>query len=83
MKRARPLRPAFALTNPDIAESQQLSSDFLFEGFGCAGGNVGPTLEWSGAPEGTKSFAVTLNDPDAPTGSGRRHCFALNVISLP
>lgn len=83
--------PAFAdgftLTSPDIAEGQQLSSDFVFQGFGCEGGNVAPTLEWSGAPEGTESFAITVYDPDAPTGSGWWHWFAFNipaeVTSLP
>ncbi len=65
----------FTLTSPDIAEGQQLSSDFVFQGFGCEGGNTAPTLEWSGAPEGTESFAVTVYDPDAPTGSGWWHWF--------
>ena len=69
----------FSLTSPDIAEGQQLGSDFVFQGFGCEGGNVAPTLEWSGAPEGTESFAVTVYDPDAPTGSGWWHWFAFNI----
>ena len=77
----------FTLTSPDIAEGQQLSSDFVFQGFGCEGGNTAPTLEWSGEPEGTESFAVTVYDPDAPTGSGWWHWFAFNipadVTSLP
>lgn len=77
----------FKLTSPDIAEGQRLASDFVFQGFGCEGGNVAPTLAWSGAPEGTESFAVTVYDPDAPTGSGWWHWFAFNipsdVMSLP
>lgn len=71
----------FILTSPDIAEGRQLSSDFVFQGFGCEGSNMAPTLEWTGAPEGTKSFAVTVFDPDAPTGSGWWHWFAFNIPS--
>ena len=67
------------LSSPDIAEGQQLASDFVFQGFGCEGGNVAPTLSWSGAPEGTESIAVTVYDPDAPTGSGWWHWFAFNI----
>jgi Raf kinase inhibitor-like YbhB/YbcL family protein len=71
----------FTVTSPDIAEGQQLSSDFVFQGFGCEGGNMAPKLEWSGAPDGTKSFAVTVYDPDAPTGSGWWHWFVFNIPS--
>jgi len=59
-----------------LPEAHVLSADF---GFGCAGGNSSPHLKWSGAPGGTKSFAITCYDPDAPTGSGFWHWLVVNI----
>lgn len=70
----------FTLTSPDIKDGETFTSKFVFSGFGCTGGNVAPKLEWSGAPPETKYFAVTMYDPDAPTGSGWWHW---SVINLP
>ena len=58
------------LTSSDIKEGATIVNEQVFKGFGCTGSNISPTLSWSGAPSGTKSFAVTIYDPDAPTGSG-------------
>ncbi|WP_333629931.1 YbhB/YbcL family Raf kinase inhibitor-like protein [Agrobacterium cavarae] len=70
----------FKLSSTSIAEGQQLASTFVFKGFGCDGGSQSPQLSWSGAPAGTKSFAITAYDPDAPTGSGWWHW---NVVNIP
>ena len=70
----------FTLTSPDIPNGGTVPQHFEFDGFGCSGRNESPALQWSGAPEGAKSFALTVYDPDAPTGSGWRHWF---VVDLP
>lgn len=74
-----PAAADLTINSTDIAEGQQLDSSQVFQGFGCEGGNTSPALSWSGAPEGTKSFAITAYDPDAPTGSGWWHWFAFNI----
>ncbi len=61
----------FTLSSPDIGGQATLRE--VFNGFGCTGDNVSPALNWSNAPAGTKSFALTMYDPDAPTGSGFWH----------
>jgi Raf kinase inhibitor-like YbhB/YbcL family protein len=77
----------FTLTSPDIAPQSKIADKHVFKGFGCDGGNVSPALSWKGAPAGTKSFAITAYDPDAPTGSGWWHWVVFNipanVTSLP
>ena len=67
------------LTSPDIKEGGTIANEQVFKGFGCTGGNISPALSWSGAPSGTKSFAVTMYDPDAPTGSGWWHWVVFNI----
>jgi len=57
----------------------QLSLNEVFNGFGCTGKNISPELSWAGAPKGTKSFAVTVYDKDAPTGSGWWHWLVINI----
>jgi len=69
----------FKLTSPDIGPDKPLAQDFVFSGFGCSGGNQSPALRWSGAPAGTKSFAVALFDPDAMQGRGFWHWLMVNI----
>lgn len=65
--------PLFDVSSEDITEGERLA-DHL------AGDNAtSPQLRWSGAPEGTKSFAITCFDPDAPTASGFWHWSAFNI----
>lgn len=69
----------FRLTSPVLEADGWLPAGQVFNGFGCAGGNVSPALAWHGLPPGTKSIAVTLYDPDAPTGSGWWHWVVINI----
>jgi Raf kinase inhibitor-like YbhB/YbcL family protein len=66
------------LTSRDLA-SAEFRSPFLYSGFGCTGGNFSPSLAWSDAPAATRSFAITLYDPDAPTGSGWWHWVVYDI----
>ena len=69
---------AFTLTSPDLAGGV-FTDKFVLNGFGCTGQNVSPALTWSNAPAGTKSFALQVHDPDAPTGSGLWHWAVYNI----
>lgn len=69
----------FTLHSPEIKANSPIPKQFEFNGFGCNGENKSPALQWSGAPKGTKSFAVTVYDPDAPTGSGWWHWQVINI----
>lgn len=70
---------SFSVTSPDIKAGATFDNRFVFSGFGCSGDNASPALTWKNAPKDTKSFAVTMYDPDAPTGSGWWHWLAYNI----
>ena len=57
---------ALEISSPDIAPGAKIADEQVFSGFGCSGKNISPALKWSGAPAGTKSFALMVYDPDAP-----------------
>ncbi|MDP9205722.1 MAG: YbhB/YbcL family Raf kinase inhibitor-like protein [Gemmatimonadota bacterium] len=77
--RARGAAAQFRLTAPDLVSRGRIALSHVFNGMGCNGQNVSPALEWANAPAGTKSFAVTMYDPDAPTGSGWWHWVMYNI----
>ena len=70
---------SFKLSSKDIVDGEFMSTAQEFHGFGCVGGDTSPQLKWTGAPKGTKSFAITAYDPDAPTGSGWWHWQIVNI----
>jgi Raf kinase inhibitor-like YbhB/YbcL family protein len=73
-------RAVFKLMSPDIRPNGAIAMEQVFNGFGCSGQNVSPALGWSGAPEDTKSFALLVHDPDAPTGgAGWWHWLVVNI----
>ena len=76
----RPAAVKFRLTSPDIKPNGSIAMEQVFGGFGCTGKNISPALAWSGAPDGTKSFALLCHDPDAPTGgAGWWHWLVVNI----
>ena len=71
---------AFKLSSADIKATAPIAEEQVFAGFGCSGKNISPALKWSGAPAGTKSFALLVHDPDAPTGgAGWWHWVVTNI----
>lgn len=70
---------ALKLKSKSIEAGGTIKKKYTFNEFGCSGVNLSPHLEWSEVPKGTKSFAVTVYDPDAPTGSGWWHWTLFNL----
>lgn len=69
----------FSLKSTDLKHGQTLGKKHVFNGFGCSGKNISPQISWENAPAETKSFAFTVYDPDAPTGSGWWHWVVVNI----
>jgi Raf kinase inhibitor-like YbhB/YbcL family protein len=70
---------AFTLSSRDFTDGGTIANAQVFNSWGFNGGNVSPALSWSGAPAGTRSFALMVHDPDAPTGSGWWHWVVYNI----
>ena len=69
----------FHVASGSLHEGDALPMAQVYRGSGCNGDNRSPALAWSGAPAGTRSFAVTMFDPDAPTGHGWWHWLAFDL----
>ncbi|MEC5199427.1 Raf kinase inhibitor-like YbhB/YbcL family protein [Arthrobacter sp. PL16] len=74
-----PQVPEFELTSESITHNEPLDAAQASGVMGAGGEDQSPQLSWSGFPEGTKSFAVTVYDPDAPTASGFWHWAVFNL----
>jgi Raf kinase inhibitor-like YbhB/YbcL family protein len=74
-----PELPSFQLTSSSVTDGQSLANAHVSGIMGAGGEDVSPQLSWSGFPEETKSFAVTVYDPDAPTLSGFWHWAVANL----
>jgi Raf kinase inhibitor-like YbhB/YbcL family protein len=69
----------FQMQTSAFKKGGSLGMEQVFSGFGCTGKNISPALNWKNAPKNTKSFALTVYDPDAPTGSGWWHWVMYNI----
>ena len=70
---------SMSLKSAEVSDGGAMKEEQVLNGFGCKGGNISPSLSWSGAPSATKSFAITNYGPDAPTGSGWWHWVVFNI----
>lgn len=71
--------PSFTLDSDTFTDGQAWGNDQVSGIMGAGGNDVSPHLKWSGFPEETRSFAVTIYDPDAPTASGFWHWAVANL----
>jgi Raf kinase inhibitor-like YbhB/YbcL family protein len=69
----------FALSSAEVPAGSMIKQPQVASMMGCSGSNLSPSLAWKNAPMKTKSFALTVYDPDAPTGSGWWHWVVYNI----
>ena len=74
-----PSVPALTVSSTSFQHNTRLPEEHVFDGWGLSGGNRSPQLSWSGAPAGTKGYAVTCFDPDAPTPCGFWHWLLVGI----
>src|ERR1700730_14206372 len=74
-----PKVPSFEVSSDDVQEGEQLRLPHVSGIFGAGGEDISPQLSWRGFPDGTKSFVVTVYDPDAPTASGFWHWAVVDI----
>jgi Raf kinase inhibitor-like YbhB/YbcL family protein len=72
-------RSKFTLESVEVRPNAKIADAQVYNGFGCDGKNISPSLRWKDPPAGTKSFAITVYDPDAPTGSGWWHWVVFDI----
>lgn len=63
----------------NLTPGQSIPADYYGNQFGCTAKSLSPQLEWKNPPPGTKSFAITFYDKDAPTGSGFWHYVLIDI----
>lgn len=69
----------FTVSSKDLKDGEKMPERHVFNGMGYQGDNISPHLAWDQVPAGTKSFVITVYDPDAPTGSGWWHWLVANI----
>ncbi|MDE2182021.1 MAG: YbhB/YbcL family Raf kinase inhibitor-like protein [Alphaproteobacteria bacterium] len=69
----------FTVKSPTLSNGGVIPNKHVFNGYGYNGDNVSPALSWSEAPAGTKSFAITVYDPDAPHPGGWWHWLVFDI----
>ena len=76
---APPRGSAMTLTSADLRDGGTVPPVHVYDAAGCTGGNLSPALAWSGAPAATRSYAVTVHDPDAPAAGGFWHWVVYDI----